>query len=97
MALSKHGLIGKGAEFNSSFKVPASDQLSIKRVDPAKLEVSSQFQIVYYTTHLTSTFLLHIVIIDVVSRINFDLLQILIYKHTVTPSMCLLVCFWEVY
>ncbi|KAI4310374.1 hypothetical protein MLD38_035356 [Melastoma candidum] len=38
MTLSRHGLVGKGTEVKSSFKVPNSDQLSLKRVDPAKLE-----------------------------------------------------------
>ncbi|XP_010023439.2 protein SDA1 homolog [Eucalyptus grandis] len=37
-ALTKHGLLGKGVETKSPFKVPSSDQLSFKRVDPAKLE-----------------------------------------------------------
>lgn len=35
MALAQHGLLRKG--------VPSSDQLSVKRVDPAKLEVSFLF------------------------------------------------------
>lgn len=39
VALTKHGLLGKGVETKSAFKVPSSDQLSFKRVDPAKLEV----------------------------------------------------------
>ncbi|KAI6694954.1 hypothetical protein NL676_022664 [Syzygium grande] len=38
VALTKHGLLGKGVETKSAFKVPSSDQLSFKRVDPAKLE-----------------------------------------------------------
>ncbi|XP_030516767.1 protein SDA1 homolog [Rhodamnia argentea] len=38
VALTKHGLLGKGGEKKSAFKVPSSDQLGIKRVDPAKLE-----------------------------------------------------------
>ncbi|KAF8017601.1 hypothetical protein BT93_H2708 [Corymbia citriodora subsp. variegata] len=37
-ALTKHGLLGKNVETKSAFKVPSSDQLSFKRVDPAKLE-----------------------------------------------------------
>ncbi|KAK4791419.1 hypothetical protein SAY86_031832 [Trapa natans] len=39
VALTKHGLLGKGSNAKSSgFKVPDSSQLSIKRVDPTKLE-----------------------------------------------------------
>lgn len=38
VALTKHGLLGKGVEKKSAFKVPTSDQLGFKRVDPAKLE-----------------------------------------------------------
>ncbi|THG19265.1 hypothetical protein TEA_004520 [Camellia sinensis var. sinensis] len=39
IALAKHGLLRKGSDAKSTaFKVPSSDQLSVKRVDPAKLE-----------------------------------------------------------
>lgn len=39
-ALTQHGLLKKGADSKSpAFKIPNSDELSIKRVDPAKLEV----------------------------------------------------------
>lgn len=39
-ALSQHGLLRKGSDSKStSVKIPSSDQLSAKRVDPAKLEV----------------------------------------------------------
>ncbi|XP_057949408.1 uncharacterized protein LOC131144652 [Malania oleifera] len=37
VALSKHGLLRKSSE---AFKMPNSDDLSLKRVDPAKLEVN---------------------------------------------------------
>lgn len=46
VALTKHGLLGKGSNAKSSgFKVPDSSQLGFKRVDPAKLEVSSPFNL----------------------------------------------------
>ncbi|XP_052199464.1 uncharacterized protein LOC127806299 isoform X2 [Diospyros lotus] len=37
-ALTQHGLLRKGSDANTAFKVPSSDQLSVMRVDPAKLE-----------------------------------------------------------
>ncbi|KAI0495774.1 hypothetical protein KFK09_022077 [Dendrobium nobile] len=38
-ALSQHGLLGKDAKSTSTtFKIPSSEQLSTKRLDPAKLE-----------------------------------------------------------
>ncbi|XP_052185801.1 rRNA biogenesis protein rrp36-like isoform X2 [Diospyros lotus] len=37
-ALTHHRLLRKGSDANTAFKVPSSDQLSVKRVDPAKLE-----------------------------------------------------------
>ncbi|KAL0909542.1 hypothetical protein M5K25_020418 [Dendrobium thyrsiflorum] len=38
-ALSQHGLLGKDAKASSTtFKIPSSEQLSTKRLDPAKLE-----------------------------------------------------------
>ncbi|KAA8533240.1 hypothetical protein F0562_033227 [Nyssa sinensis] len=40
IALTQHGLLRKGSDSKSTvFKVPSSDQLSVKKVDPAKLEV----------------------------------------------------------
>ena len=40
--MTQHGLLKKGVDAKSTaFKVPSTDQLSAKRVDPAKLEVSS--------------------------------------------------------
>lgn len=40
-ALAQHGLLRKGSDAKSTgFKIPTSDQLSVKRVDPAMLEVS---------------------------------------------------------
>ncbi|GAB2297005.1 hypothetical protein Dimus_031110 [Dionaea muscipula] len=39
IALNRHGLLKKGSDSKSaSVKIPTSDQLSVKRVDPAKLE-----------------------------------------------------------
>ena len=39
--MTKHGLLRKGSEAKSTqFSVPNLDQISVKRVDPAKLEVS---------------------------------------------------------
>ncbi|XP_042501682.1 protein SDA1 homolog isoform X2 [Macadamia integrifolia] len=41
IALMKHGLLRKGSDAKSAtFKIPSSEQLSIKRVDPSKLEVN---------------------------------------------------------
>lgn len=40
-ALAQHGLLRKGSDAKSTgFKIPTSDQLSVKRVDPAMLEVN---------------------------------------------------------
>ncbi|XP_077228245.1 ARM repeat superfamily protein [Tasmannia lanceolata] len=40
LALAQHGLIKKGSESKlAGFKIPTSDQLSVKPVDPAKLEM----------------------------------------------------------
>lgn len=40
-ALTQHGLLRKGSDAKSTaVKIPNSDQLSFKRVDPSKLEVS---------------------------------------------------------
>uniref|UniRef100_A0A5B7BA91 Protein SDA1 n=1 Tax=Davidia involucrata TaxID=16924 RepID=A0A5B7BA91_DAVIN len=40
IALTQHGLLRKGSDSKSTaFKIPSSDQLSAKRVDPAKLEL----------------------------------------------------------
>lgn len=40
-ALTQHGLIKKGSDAKlGTFKIPSSDQLSVKRVDPAKLEIN---------------------------------------------------------
>ncbi|KAK9276390.1 hypothetical protein L1049_005923 [Liquidambar formosana] len=40
-ALTQHGLLRKGSDAKSTaFKIPSSDQLSVKRVDPAMLEVN---------------------------------------------------------
>ncbi|KAH7515628.1 hypothetical protein FEM48_Zijuj10G0046600 [Ziziphus jujuba var. spinosa] len=39
IALTQHGLLRKGSDAKSNaVKIPSSDQLSVKRVDPAKLE-----------------------------------------------------------
>lgn len=39
IALTQHGLLKKGLDAKSTaFKVPSSDQLSAKRMDPSKLE-----------------------------------------------------------
>ncbi|KAL5991132.1 hypothetical protein ACLOJK_012038 [Asimina triloba] len=41
LALAQHGLIKKGSDSNlSGFKIPSSEQLSVKRVDPSMLEVN---------------------------------------------------------
>jgi protein SDA1 len=42
-ALVQHGL-SKGDTRSATFKLPSSDQLSMKRVDPSQLEVSSHPQ-----------------------------------------------------
>lgn len=40
IALTQHGLLRKGSDAKSTaVKIPNSDQLSVKRVDPAMLEV----------------------------------------------------------
>lgn len=42
--MTQHGLLKKGIDAKSTaFKVPSSDQLSAKRVDPSILEVSYIF------------------------------------------------------
>lgn len=38
LALSRHGLLRKDANSTSTFRIPSSEQLSTKRLDPAKLE-----------------------------------------------------------
>ncbi|KAK9090261.1 hypothetical protein Sjap_023438 [Stephania japonica] len=41
LALAKHGLLGKDTDGRSAtFRIPSSEQLSIKRVDPSKLEAN---------------------------------------------------------
>lgn len=41
IALTQQGLQRKGSDSKfASFKIPSSDELSVKRVDPAKLEVT---------------------------------------------------------
>ncbi|KAK9113570.1 hypothetical protein Syun_020367 [Stephania yunnanensis] len=41
LALAKHGLLGKNTDGRSTaFKIPSSEKLSIKRVDPSKLEAN---------------------------------------------------------
>ncbi|KAF8378179.1 hypothetical protein HHK36_029516 [Tetracentron sinense] len=41
IALTQHGLLRKGSDAKSSaFKIPSSEQLSVKRVDPAQLEIN---------------------------------------------------------
>lgn len=41
VAMTQHGMLRKGSDAKSApFKIPTSDQLSSKRVDAAKLEVS---------------------------------------------------------
>ncbi|KAK3026058.1 hypothetical protein RJ639_042550 [Escallonia herrerae] len=39
-ALAKHGLLRHGSDAKSAFKIPSADQLSVKRVDAAKLEAN---------------------------------------------------------
>ena len=43
LALAQHGLIKGGDTKSATFKMPSSDQLSRKRVDPLQLEVLSPF------------------------------------------------------
>lgn len=41
LALSRHGLVRKGEDTKQLvYKIPSSEQLSVKRVDPAKLEIN---------------------------------------------------------
>jgi protein SDA1 len=48
LALAQHGLIKGGDTKSATFKMPSSDQLSRKRVDPLQLEVlSPPFALVY--------------------------------------------------
>jgi hypothetical protein len=43
LALAQHGLIKGGDTRSVTFKMPSSDQLSRKRVDPLELEVLSLY------------------------------------------------------
>ncbi|KAG9445522.1 hypothetical protein H6P81_011650 [Aristolochia fimbriata] len=38
IAMAQHGMLKKGSESSVSVKIPSSEQLSMKRVDPSKLE-----------------------------------------------------------